>query len=259
MTEEKIDDMVETKAPGVLSIDDVADQYDPNTTVQMERAAQNPFAGYPIKIIEARYYPRDPQLDAMSLNDLLQYCTRNELFHREWIVQRGLLPNSKDQHERVIGIKTDWKKEKILQYIDRRQTHRFPSHHLVFCNLPPTKPGLPRIFPVKSWITRRFRSVWFDLAWPLPTPEDPYRIGDPFKCAIVDDDSMRAQMFFMREPRTGKVVMRTMTKGVPTYHLLAGDGPISLPILRRIFTNGTKGSADLQLWGKEFGGIPDLD
>lgn len=256
--EQELKFVLEDNTSGVISIDDVADQYDPNTSMRIEQSTRNPFAGYPSRIIEARFYPRNPILDNMTRDDLLQYCVRNELFHKEWIIQKGIPPNAKDQHEKVLSIRTEWKKEKILSFIDRKQTHRFPSHYLVFCNLPPTKPGLARSIPVKSWITRRFRSVWFDMSWPLPTPEDPYRKGEPNKCAIVDDDSMRAQLFFIREPKSGKVVQRQLADGIPAFHLLTNDAAQSLPILRRIFVNGTKGSPDLQAWEKEFG-LPEMN
>jgi len=243
---------------GTITVDDISDQFDPTASVNLEQQSRNPFADYPQKLIEGRFYPRDHRLDEMKKSDLLQYCIRNEYFAKEWTIRKGIPPNTKDQHEKILGVETSWDDTRIRSFIDRKETHVFPSHHLVFCNLPPTKPGVPRIFSYKSWLTKRFRAVWFDLPWPMPTVEEPYRMGDPLKCAIVDDDSIRAQMFFMRQVKTGKVIMRMASKGFPVFGLLRDDGTRSLPILRRIYTNATRGSADLRMWEREEKGLPEL-
>ena len=240
----------------VLSIDDISDQFDPGATVRLEQESRNPFADYPVKLIEARYYPRNQLLDQMSKDDLLKYCISNEFLAKEWLIKRGIPKDSKDQHEKILGIETSWQADKVRGFIDSKETHTFPSHHLVFCNLPPTKPGVPRMLPFKSWITRRFRMIWFDLQWPMPTREDPYRVGKHNQCAIVDDDSIRAQMFFERQVKTGAVIPK-MNGKLPMFSLLRDDATKSLPILRRIFANGTKGSADLRLWEREEGKLPE--
>lgn len=247
------------KRPGVVSIDALNDTIEQNPGLAA-RGARNPFSDYPVRLIEARYYTRDPRLDEMKKGELLDYCIRNEYFSREWVVDRGVKPMDKDQHVRVLQIKTDWDADQIRAFIDSKETHTFPSHHLVFCNIPGPKPGVPYGIALKSWITKRFRRVWFDLQWELPTPENPYREGEPNKCAIVDDDSIRAQLFFTREVKTGKVIPRRIGNGRDSmymFSLLGGDAARSLEILRNIYTRGTRGSADLQLWERE-GGLPSL-
>jgi len=243
----------------VVSIDEITDNVDFNAGT-LERQGRNPFAGYPIRLIEARYYPRDPLLDQLSRDELIQYCIRNEFFSRQWIVKKGIDPTSEDKHKKVMNIKTDWKKEEILRFIDSKQTHTFPSHHLVFIKVPSPKQGVPYMYPAKSWYSKRFERIWFDLQWPMPTPEDPMREGMPNQCAIVSDDSIRAQMFFRRQVKTGKVIRRKVGEGNGSINMFAlweRDQARSLEILRDIFLRGTKGSADLQAWKRE-GDLPSL-
>ncbi len=230
---------------------------------QFREAARNPFTGYPIKLIKARYYPRDPLIDRMSKEDLTQFCIRNEFLHRSWVVRRGFDKQDKDQHERILGIEMDgWDADRLRQYVDQRQTHTFPSHHLVFTRIKPPKPGVPHIIAMKSWFTKRHRSIWFDLQWPMPTPENPYQKGDPMRCAVVDDDSLRAQLFYTRQHITGKIISRKIGNDskIDSYFLLRkpqDDQARSAPLLHRIFEQGTRGSKLLQDWEKD-GGLPDL-
>jgi len=245
-------------AKKLLSIADIAGQVDPSASMAgIERQARNPFANYPVRLVEARYFPRDKALDDMSKEELLQYCIRNELFADEWRITRGIFPKSKDQHEKILEIKTDWEEGKIVSFIDARQTHTFPAHHLVFTNIVSPKPGLAHMQPVKSWITNRYRMIHFHMPWPLPTPEKPYAKGKPNQCAIIDDDSIRAQLFFVREVRTGKVIPNKDGNRAK-YFLLKDEAEKSLAILRRIYDNGTKGSPDLRLWKKEEGELPEV-
>lgn len=239
-----------------VSMLDLSDEFDPDAGDSAERSAFNPFGNYPIRLITARYYPRNSLLDSMDETALLEYCIRNEYFHKDWHIVRGIQKDSKDQHDRILSIKTDWKREQILAYIDKRETHTFPSHHLVFTNVAPKKAGLPHAISLKSWMTRRFRMIWFDLPWPMATAENP-EPGKPNQCAVVDDDSVRAQLLYTRQPRTGKVIRRK-DGNKASYFLLKRDQEVSLPILRKIFENGTKGSADLQRWAKEEGGLPEV-
>lgn len=258
---------IEKKGPGrppkkkspYLSIADISDQFDPNSSnAAIRRQRRDPFADYPVKLLELRYYPRDKRLDDMGKDDLLEYCTKNSYLSKDWQVIRITPQVGKDQHERISEIRTDWDEERIRQFIDRKETHVIPSHFLVFTTFPPTKPKVPHAIALKSWITKRFRTIWFDLAWPLPSPDDPYLEGEPYKCAIVDDDSVRAQMFFVRQVKTGKVIPRQNGQN-SAYFLLKDDAKESLPILERIYTNATRGSADLRLWEKEEGSLPSVD
>lgn len=238
-----------------VSMLDLTDEFDPEGVDSGDRAAFNPFSNYPIRLITARYYPRNSLLDTMDEIALLDYCIKNEYFNREWNIVRGIDKDSRDQHEKVLRIKTDWKREQILQYIERRETHTFPSHYLVFTNMIPKKAGLPYAISLKSWITRRFRMIWFDLPWPLPTVDSPEK-GKPNQCAVVDDDSIRAQLLYTRQVRTGKVIRRK-DGNKASFFLLKRDQETSLPILRKIYENGTKGSSDLQRWAREEGGLPE--
>jgi hypothetical protein len=257
----------------VISMKDADADFDPSVDIgRVGSRAANPFApeNYDIKLLKVRYFPRNPDLDIMKKTELLEYCIKNELFADGWKVIHS--EASKDAMFKypvtsinITKAKETWSLEKIREFIDITETHFVPAHWLVFTNLPPTKrwespkqPGVAHTIALKSWITKRHQNIWFEMAWPLPTPENPYTQGKPQKCAIVDDDSIRAQLLYIRQPRTGAVVPREVN-GISSYFLLSKEMDKSSNILRNIFTRGTKGSKDLQKWGKEMkGGIPNL-
>jgi len=264
----KAEDFVPAPPPFVskdnaLGMDDLADQFDESGIGmdQFRERAKNPFTGYPVRLVKARFYPRNPIMDRMSKEDLIQFCIRNLLFHKDWVVQRGFDVKGKDQHEMILNVDVPngWDADKIREYIDRRQTHTFPSHHLVFTRHRPTKPGVPHAIALKSWFTKRPAMIWFNLAWPLPTPENPYEQGEPMRCQLVDDDSVRAQLFFVRQRVTGKVISRKIGQDSKSdsYFLLKDDQARSAPLLERIFRAGTRGSATMKDWEKT-GGLPEL-
>jgi len=244
---------------GVLSIDDLIEQYDPDGDKASERKARDPFADYEQSLVMARKYPKNPQLDQMDKAELLNYCIEANIFKKGWVVRRGKTPETFDRTI-VKEVKTDDSKEQILAYIDKRETVKFPAHWLVFTNLSNRNPALPWSRGVKSWYTNRFESCAFEMQWPLPTPLDPYRKAEKLNaCAIIQDDSVRAQLFFMIQPAKGKVIRRM--NGDKNAFVLLKTEEKSIAILERIFTAGTKGAAeykDLRLWEKHFKGLPEI-
>lgn len=243
--------------PGVLSIADLEDQFKEGGDKQAAKKTKDPFFGYKQTLVSARRYPKNPQLNQMSRDDLLRYCINNVIFKKGWVLDRGKTP---DTHEMIVvkAIKTDDSREEILKYIDKRESITFPAHWLVFTTLTNQNPGLPHSLGLKSWYTNRFESVAFEMQWPLPTPSDPFRVAEKKNiCTLVSDDSVRAQLLFMNKPVTGEVIRRQNGSNDAYYLLrLAND---SIPILEKLYYNGTKGAndyADLRLWEKESGGLP---
>lgn len=254
-------EVVETPFDNTLSVDDIVNQYDPSVDMKgIGEKGRHPFAGYPVKLIKARYYPKNPAIDLMKKDELVQYCIKNEFFHKDWRITRQIVATDLDKHPKVTKVEmpNEWDADRIRRYIDSKETHTFPSHWIVFTNIAPRKKEVPHSLSIKSWITKRFRVVRFNLPWPLPTPQRPYDAGQPNKCTIVDDDSIRAQLFFKRQVKTGKVIPNMLgDTTTPAYFLLTGDYQQSSIILRNIFENGTRKSAALRQWERE-GGIPEI-
>lgn len=228
-----------------------------DTSLKAEKEAKSPFADYPQLLLEVFLRPPNPGLERWDKADLLMWCMKNDIYHRDWTLKRDVV-SKRDEHLMVKGITTDWSADKIRQWIFGRLTRRVPSHWVVFNLSGDTKPGLAHSRGVKSWITKRFMDCTFDLQWPLSTPRDPYVIGRENQCCVVDDDTVRAQLFYVRKAVTGEVIRRCIDppkNRQPMYGLFKRDAP-ALVILERIYRNGTKGSGALRQWAKEAGSLP---
>lgn len=262
MEDDAASSVVEIEEPskefGGLTVDDLVRELEEGPGGDYERRSPfDPFAGYPTRYIEVRYRPRWKRLDKLPKDGLLQYCLGQNIMAKEWVVTPVDIPSTqKDQRPRFI-IETDWDKDKILAWIDKKELHTIPAHWLVFSRVEAKRIDTPHTRPMKSWITNVHTSISFHLSWPLADRANPYREGKPNQCTIVADDTLRARLMFVRQLVTGATRIRRLYEGGPyMYYLLDREMNYSLPILRNIYTAGTKGSKALQQWEREEGGLP---
>lgn len=228
-----------------------------DASLRMEQQAKSPFAGYDQLDLEVYERPLDPLIERWDKADLLQYCMRNDITHKEWTVKRDLA-SKRDEHLITKEIKTTWSADEIRTWLFRKLLKRIPSHWIVFNLAGDTKPGVPHSRSIVSPVTKRFHGCEFDVSWPMATPKDPYYQGTPNRCCVVDDDYVRAALMYINKPVTGEVIRRCIDppkNRQPWYGLFKRDAP-ALLILEKIYRERTRPNAALRQWEREQGGLP---
>jgi hypothetical protein len=117
----------------------------------------------------------------------------------------------------------DLKQQGLLEWIESRETLTFPTVSVVFCRYR-RKPATPYSRAIRSFVDHKVHDVIFDKEWRL---RDGKKLPGWF--AIVQDHTVRAQIFFRFDPKKkGKMIVDRR------FTLLKGDQR-QLELLREVF------------------------
>jgi len=256
-------DVIASGMDQFLTFDDLAgEKIDLDISGLIEKQ-QHPFFGYQSRKIRQRVYPRDTNLDFMSLEQLVEYCRE-----RKWIHDKYMTPiynnATRDIEKFVLKMKTiQGGKEKpvvtpadLLAFIEEKETATFDTVFVMFCGYR-RKKSVPYSRSVFSYEQKRMTDMVFDKIWP----------GKKGAYAIIPDHTTRAQLLFRFNPRAkGKLIPDKR------FSFLEQDMK-QIPLLKQVFllcqknkqqvlgsmiaSSGAK--AEAELFGSELPGYQDFD
>ena len=198
-----VPDPVQAKMDRFLTFDDLDDEEDELDLSELLTKRSHPFANYNSRIIRQRIVPKDPALDHMDVEDLLEYCRVRKMFHpRKMVVRTKKDPDNK--YAKITSIEKNLfkKKQDIRDWIEENETITFPTVAVVFCRHRKKK-TVPYSRVVKSYVDNAFHDTVWDHEWWLPNGKK-----RPGWFAIVQDHTVRAQLIFRFDPkRRGRLVI----------------------------------------------------